>query len=479
MHRISDATAIYHQLADIRTIAINGEPIDLVARRTLCQLAAEDQRQAVALNLRADLSSGRWTLDRITYEYVASQLDSWLGSDRTRNYDREALAAGVEWLARQRTSAEGLSPTGYHGLRTEAGPQATIVWATSPARVRAIVALPAYVDRVWRAAASTAASPAAISLDYEAERGSELNAQQRLNGSAVRTSLQTGLPWAVVASFPAGPSPDDLPGRERTLVAALVAVLTLAGAGAFLVLRTRRQEIALLRLQSDFVNAVSHEFRTPLTALRQFNDLLANDVGVPIDKQREYHRAQTRATERLHRLVESVLDFSRMEAGRRPYAFQPVDASALVRDVIEEFRNETDGRGFILRYEVAAGSHSIHADPEALGLAIWNLLDNAVKYSGDSREVEISVGEQANGPTTADGAIAVRVRDHGIGISPEYRRRIFERFVRGADATSARIKGTGIGLATVQHVVSAHRGRIDVVSEPGQGSAFTIVIERA
>jgi two-component system phosphate regulon sensor histidine kinase PhoR len=275
-----------------------------------------------------------------------------------------------------------------------------------------------------------------------------------------------------VASFPAGTAPDDLAGRQRTLITALVAVLTLAGAGGFVVFRLRRQEISMLRLQSDFVSAVSHEFRTPLTALRQFNDLLADDA-TPIDKQREYHRGQTRATERLHRLVESVLDFGRMEAGRRPYALQPVDAGALVRDVIEEFRHEIDGRGFNLHYNVAAGSHPVLADPEALGLAIWNLLDNAVKYSGDSRDVEISVGQQAA------GRIAISVRDQGIGIPHEEQQRIFQKFVRGGKAISARIKGTGIGLAVAQHVVSAHRGQIVVTSEPGRGSTFTIAVERA
>jgi signal transduction histidine kinase len=467
LQRMEDAVAIYRQLVDVHTVAVNGEPIDLVARRTLCELAssAPADRRTAAIALQADLDGGRWLLDRMTYEHVASQLDRWLGSERARSPEREALAAGVEWLWRLHTTAEGLDPTGRRTLLTDAGLAVTIIWAASPARVNAMVALPAYVDRIWRVAGSTAASPATVALEAEGVKAPGRNGE-----AAVRRSGDTtGLPWTVTASFPPGAEPDDLSVLKPTLVAGLVAILTLVGACAFVVFRIRRQEIGLMQLQSDFVSAVSHEFRTPLTALRQFNGLLELDGELPAEKRREYHRGQVRATERLHRLVESVLDFGRMEAGQRPYEFQPIDAGALVRDVVEEFKGENNVRDFDFRCSIANGDLQVQADPEALGLAIWNLLDNAVKYSRDRREVDVSVGRNA-------GAIAIAVRDHGIGIPRDEQQRIFQKFVRGSEATGARIKGTGIGLAIAQHVVSAHHGQITVASEPGHGSTFTIVL---
>jgi two-component system phosphate regulon sensor histidine kinase PhoR len=227
--------------------------------------------------------------------------------------------------------------------------------------------------------------------------------------------------------------------------------------------------MAVARLQSDFVSAVSHEFRTPLTTLRQFNDLLADDEKLPAEKRRSFHAAQTRATERLHRLVECLLDFGRMEAGRRPYQFQTLDAGALVRDVTEEFRGEVSPQGFSIECGPDDGVYPVRADPEALERALHNLLDNAAKYSGAARGIEVAVGR--------DGAsVSITVRDHGIGIPPAEQKRIFRKFVRGAAARKQGIPGTGIGLAMVSHIAEAHGGSVVVASAPGEGSTFTIAL---
>jgi signal transduction histidine kinase len=225
--------------------------------------------------------------------------------------------------------------------------------------------------------------------------------------------------------------------------------------------------MALARLQSDFVAAVSHEFRTPLTALRQFNALLEEAGELAPQTQRNYHAAQTRATERLHRLVESLLDFGRMEAGKRQYALERLDAALLVRDVVEEFQQEHERDGFVLRCTIGEGDHVVDADPEALARALWNLLDNAVKYSGNCQDVEVTVRCLHN-------RVAIAVRDRGIGIPAEEQERIFEKFSRGAAATARHIKGTGIGLAMVQHIAQAHGGTVGVESVENAGSTFTM-----
>jgi signal transduction histidine kinase len=353
-----------------------------------------------------------------------------------------------------------------------------VVWSAAPERVAAIVALPEFVDRTWRPEAVRAASPASLHLAPADARATPATKEP---GAAVasRAALETGLPWTVVATVAADEGLDGMAARERMLLAGLAAVLLLAAAGSYLVVRARGQEIALSRLQSDFVAAVSHEFRTPLTALGQFNELLEDEDGLPADSRRAYHQAQTRATERLHRLVESLLDFGRMEAGRRPFAFKPVDAGVLVSDVVDEFRGELGSREFEVRCEIQPGLHTIAADAEALSRAVWNLLDNAVKYSGERREVQVTVGEASAGQAPPKPAVAIEVRDFGIGVPRREQARIFEKFVRAEGATASRIKGTGIGLSMARHIVSAHRGRILVDSEPGRGSAFTIVIGRS
>ena len=164
--------------------------------------------------------------------------------------------------------------------------------------------------------------------------------------------------------------------------------------------------------------------------------------------------------------MESLLDFGRMEAGARPYRLEPLDVGPLVQNVVDEFREETRPEGFVIECNIPAGGAMIRGDREALAQALWNLLDNAVKYSGDCRTVcvEVETGSR----------VSIRVRDHGFGIPPSEQGRILRKFSRGSGAMEHGIKGTGIGLAMVKHIVDAHGGEILIDSEPGKGSTFTI-----
>jgi len=263
--------------------------------------------------------------------------------------------------------------------------------------------------------------------------------------------------------------PNEFAARRRLLTAALAAVLILAAAGSYLIWRSINRERAIARLQSDFVAAVSHEFRTPLTALRQFNEMLGDEEDLPLETRRTYNEAQTRATDRLYRLVESLLDFGPLESGHWPYHFEPLDAAALARDVAEDFRNEVRGRGYTVQVSVDSGDYQVNADSEALARALWNLLENSVKYSGERCVVYLDVGR-------LNGAVTLAVRDRGIGIPASERKRIFQKFVRGTEAVQHGIKGTGLGLTMVRHIAEAHGGSVRVKSAPGEGSTFTIIL---
>ena len=170
-------------------------------------------------------------------------------------------------------------------------------------------------------------------------------------------------------------------------------------------------------------------------------------------------------------MVEGLLDFGRMDSGRRSYEFSETDASDLVRLVVQEFTERVPEAAPRIEVATQPGHAArlpiVRADREALALAVRNLLDNALKYSPSSAKVLVSVA-------AASGSVTIAVEDHGPGIPAQEQREIFRKFARGAAARDLNVKGTGIGLAMVDQIVKAHAGRLALVSEPGRGSRFTI-----
>jgi signal transduction histidine kinase len=286
-----------------------------------------------------------------------------------------------------------------------------------------------------------------------------------LPSAAVRPAAAAGLPWTLHVFNAPGPQP---PTPQRPfLLLVLVLVTLVLGAGWFFIFRSLARERQIAELQSDFVAAVSHEFRSPLTSIGHISELLAHGRLEADGPRREAYGVLVRDTARLRGLVEGLLDFGRFDAGPSAFRFEEIDVGELVETTVADFRDRAAAEGF--RIDVVGSLESVvaRADREAMTRALWNLLDNAVKYSPDSRTIRVELA------ATGD-RVAVGVRDRGIGIPSEEQQRIFDRFVRGTAAKSRRIRGTGIGLAMVRQIVAAHGGEIAVASEPGQGSCFTI-----
>jgi two-component system, OmpR family, phosphate regulon sensor histidine kinase PhoR len=245
-----------------------------------------------------------------------------------------------------------------------------------------------------------------------------------------------------------------------TLVACLIT-------GVVLALVFVRKEANLSRLQLDFVSKVSHELRTPLTSIRMFVETLRYE--------HEPQRVATcldvlqRETERLSARIERLLDWGRMEAGKRVYELQRDDMNQVISATIDHFRGATVGQDRAIELSVPEHLPPILADRGALEDALLNLLTNAHKYSPLDQPIRLRAFTDRHN-------VYVAVEDHGIGIARNEHHRVFEKFYRSDDRLSRSIEGSGLGLAIVQHVVLAHHGRISLRSAPGRGSTFTMAI---
>jgi signal transduction histidine kinase len=230
------------------------------------------------------------------------------------------------------------------------------------------------------------------------------------------------------------------------------------------------RQMRLSQMKSDFVSNVSHELRTPISSIRVFGEYMRLGRVKAPEKIREYGEYIETESRRLTQLINNILDFSRIESAEKKYRFADSDVTELVAETVSAFGVPLRERGFTITFE-APGTPlpPVSIDRDALGQAIVNLLDNAVKYSGERREIIVSV-------SSARDEVRIAIVDRGIGIAAREQKKIFDKFYRVASGLVHDVKGSGLGLAIVRHVVHAHRGHVEIRSEPGQGSTFTIVL---
>ena len=238
--------------------------------------------------------------------------------------------------------------------------------------------------------------------------------------------------------------------------------------GIGLAFHAANRAMKLSEMKSDFVSNVSHELRTPLASIRVFAELLRLGRLRTPEKSQEYGEYIEAESRRLTGLINNILDFSRIESGQKTYRFISGDVGDVVGATLKTFEIRLKPSGFHICYEGPERPlPQIKLDPDGIAQAIHNLLDNAVKYSGDSREIDVRLAQESD-------AVVIAVRDHGIGIARAEQPRIFDRFHRVSTGLVHNVKGSGLGLSIVAHVVQAHQGRITVDSEPGSGATFTI-----
>ena len=226
-------------------------------------------------------------------------------------------------------------------------------------------------------------------------------------------------------------------------------------------------------MKSDFVSNVSHELRTPVASIRVFGELLRMGRAQDPEKVREYGEHIESESRRLTRLIDNILDFSRIESGRKEYRFAEGDVREVVEAVIRTYEVRLASSGVKIVLEAPKDPlPPLRMDADGIAQAFQNLLDNAVKYSGESKEVVVTL-------SSGNGYVTIAVRDRGIGIARDEQRRIFERFHRVGTGLVHDVKGSGLGLSILHHIVAAHGGDVAVLSEPGKGSTFTMRLPAA
>lgn len=240
-------------------------------------------------------------------------------------------------------------------------------------------------------------------------------------------------------------------------------------AASVMIYKTIKKETELAELRTDFVSNVSHELRTPLSLIRMFAETLEMNRIKDESKKTEYYRTIISESERLTRLINNILSFSKMEKGKHETSHERVDLNSIIKKIISIYQPQFDNLKFVIDLKLSEAELVVNGDRELLTEAFQNLIDNAVKYSPEEKYLKIE-------SFLSGKECVVRFSDHGIGIAPEHHKKIFEKFYRVSSGLVHTAKGSGVGLALVKYIIHEHQGRIELASEIGKGSEFTIYI---
>ena len=272
---------------------------------------------------------------------------------------------------------------------------------------------------------------------------------------------------------------DRLELEDRRVVAVHVAPVVLGSAflGTVTVFRDISREVEVDQLKSDFVATVSHELRTPMTSIRGYVQMMLLEAAGPLtDEQRKFMETIRTNADRLGRLVNDLLDLSRLETGADELDLQPVDVRPILEAGHEYLANRSIQETKALRIEVEAEAHlpAVQADPARLQQILRGLLDNAFNFTPAGGSIWIRARQ-------LEGRLGLEIEDTGTGITPAEQPRVFERFFRGEQALNLGVPGTGLGLSIIAHLVERHGGTIGLESAgiPGQGSRFTVTLPAA
>jgi signal transduction histidine kinase len=278
------------------------------------------------------------------------------------------------------------------------------------------------------------------------------------------------LPWKILISQPAFDVLERTARRENFFYGVLIIVIVvLMLLGALLIVRDISRKSETARLKTEFVHNVSHELKTPLTLIRLYGETLQRKRNLTNTERHESYEIITKESERLSHMINNILDFSRIEMGKKIFDFKRGDLESVIRDTLESYRYHLEKKGFSIKEEITSGLPEISFDKEDMAGVLINLLSNAMKFSPEKKNVTVKLFKEKS-------MVVLQVADEGIGISPEDQSKIFERFYRSKHKIVNESKGSGLGLTLVKHIVDAHSGKIKIESEPGKGAVISICL---
>ena len=285
---------------------------------------------------------------------------------------------------------------------------------------------------------------------------------------AAEVTFKNLFPFWQLSLAPASIDAWKAPARRDILIFAGATILVLGVLifGVVLLMRDVSRELKLGRLRSDFISSVSHELKTPLTLIRLYGETLLHGKRFQQKERKSFYQIITRESERLSHLIEKVLDFSRIDRGQKQYHLQEADIYPVIASTVNVYRQYLKRQGFSVETSLASHLPSVQFDPDAVSEAILNLMDNAAKYTGESKFVGVRLRSE-------DTKVIFEVEDHGIGIPASERLKIFQQFYRARSNTGK--GGYGLGLFLVKHIMDAHSGKIELDSEQGRGSRFRLI----
>ncbi len=271
--------------------------------------------------------------------------------------------------------------------------------------------------------------------------------------------------------------PEALTRSARTvklvLTLSVLAMIVAIVLGSMLIVTDVRRHLALARQKTDFVSNVSHELKTPLTSIRMFSELLSEGKVADDSQRKHFLQIINSETARLTRLINNVLDFSRMERGEKEYKFTPCDLKQVVHDTVESYRPQLEANGFRVSLQLPDESIKVRGDCDALSQVLVNLLSNAEKYAGNGKEigVELQQAKQRHPPFAE-----LCVLDRGPGVPRGAEEKIFEQFYRANDSLSSGVQGSGLGLTLARQIARAHGGDLRYEAREGGGSCFVVAV---
>jgi two-component system phosphate regulon sensor histidine kinase PhoR len=499
----SRAMAVYADLAGRYSQRHNraGHPYGIAAGLQLAELERRQNRKEESihrlLTLYENVRTGTWILNPATYDFFVSELESSLDAhlntesypDLHKTYQEQkdkpspykARLTFIDFIEksavpsiRERTAvfkSAGGSATGrFPAVRGDA--YGFVSFATLPdfhdgrtfygGFLWNLEILP---ERFLQPVLETLTRES--ELEFTLVSGNESAEDDRTRLLSFRSMP---LPWKLAVSQPGISTVESSARWEMVLYGSLlIVIVALMVFGTFLIMRDMARESEATRLKTEFVHNISHELKTPLTLIRLYGETLQRKKNLSAKEKNESYEIITKESERLSHMVNNVLDFSRIEMGSKEFHMKQEDLARVIRETLDSYRYHLEKKRFIVHSEIASDLPDMTFDEEAMVSVLVNLLGNAMKFSPGEKEVRVRLVRIGNNAV-------LQVTDKGVGIAPSEHEKIFQRFYRSGDSMVSGTSGSGLGLPLVKHIVEAHGGHIDVESDVGKGSRFSIAI---